>query len=612
MNTKIFILVSIFLIISITGKLLAQTVNATTTYSQELVDIKDRATKKIQKESPTVKSPLDYCIPAADCSIHGGFDDFSFAGIVNIESGCSPDGYGDFTYMQGTAEIGEVYTASIRTRWFNQYVSIWIDLNDDEIFTPIERVLTDFNVEDTLQTYEVDISIPGYALPGVHRLRAASNWIYISSEDPCATFWDGEWEDYTINLTGNTILLDAGMTSIDMGLSLIPGDVIPEATVFNDGAETITFPVTITEPISGYTSTVEVVNLEKGQKRQISFGTWDVEPGIYTIEICTNLSGDEVPDNNCKSKTILFPDYPRQKVIAEYFTGLWCTACPKAAAGLELLQDDYPDSLAIISWHNYDVLDFPEGIARDDWYVVNTYPTVWFDGWKDFVGTGSYPTNYPYFLPIMQERLLYTSNFKLTMDIYELDNNEYNVETTVDVITDNISEDLAVFVVLTETDVNVSGYPPQNHVARNVWPNAMGLPVDLSEDTTFTWNTTIALEEDYVIENCEVIVFIENMDTKEIYQGNSKMLTELTYVGVPDQKTAEVKVYPNPTDNWINIKSSEIINKIEIFNNVGQLIDEYTTSSEIVSLSTYNLKSGLYMFRIYTSDSSFIESVVIQ
>nr|NQU91344.1 PKD domain-containing protein [Bacteroidota bacterium] len=44
-----------------------------------------------------INSGGEYCIPSANCSYGDGFTDFGFAGIENWESGCSPNGYGDFT-----------------------------------------------------------------------------------------------------------------------------------------------------------------------------------------------------------------------------------------------------------------------------------------------------------------------------------------------------------------------------------------------------------------------------------------------------------------------------------------------------------------------------------
>jgi hypothetical protein len=265
----------------------------------------------------------DYCIPGANCSFGDGFTDFTFAGIENLGSGCSAGGYGDFTTMQGSAEIGQAYTASFATGYADQMVSMWIDFNDDEVFSEMERILTDFNLPAAGMMYDVDITIPGFAAPGVHRMRIGANWIDPSSPDPCATLTYGEWEDYMMEITGDPISLNVGVASIDMATVMLAGDIIPVATVANYGVETVSFPVTMTSSTNGYESTVEVVDLAIGESVQVEFDTWTVEVGSYDAEVCTDLDGDEMPDNDCQTISIAFSDQPRQKVVAEFFTGTW-------------------------------------------------------------------------------------------------------------------------------------------------------------------------------------------------------------------------------------------------------------------------------------------------
>ena len=265
----------------------------------------------------------DYCIPGANCSYGDGFTDFAFAGIENLGSGCSAGGYGDYTTMQGSAEIGYAYTASFKTGYSDQNVSMWIDFNDDEVFSDMERILTDFNLATANVTISTDVTIPGFAVPGIHRMRIGANWIDPSSPDPCATFTYGEWEDYMMEITGNPISYNAAVTSIDMATVMLAGDVTPMATVANFGVETVSFPVTMTSVTNGYSSTVDVVDLAVGESIQVEFDTWTVEVGAYDVEICTDLDGDEIPDDDCMSQTIAFSEQPRQKVVAEFFTGTW-------------------------------------------------------------------------------------------------------------------------------------------------------------------------------------------------------------------------------------------------------------------------------------------------
>lgn len=287
----------------------------------EQLDGKAKIVNTVQQTSN--QDLLDFCIPGGDCSWDDGFTDFAFAGIENYASGCSPSGYGDFTSMQGTAEVGSTYTAVLATGYDNNWASIWIDFDDDSVFSDYERILTDFVLESAGVLYNVEITIPGFALPGIHRMRAGAAWAEPSSPDPCAILEYGEWEDYMIEITGTPIDYNAATVSIDMAPVMLTGDVTPKATVANMGVQTISFPVTMTEPTTGYSSTVQVNDLAMGQSVQLSFDTWTVDVGSYTVEACTGLSGDEVPEDDCKSKTIVFSSQPRQKLVVDFFTGTW-------------------------------------------------------------------------------------------------------------------------------------------------------------------------------------------------------------------------------------------------------------------------------------------------
>lgn len=325
MKRKFIILFNLFAVILIAGNLMAQ-INARPgdPVLQERLNAvaQDKLEAQQSNPDPFIASVDDYCIPSANCSYGDGFTDFTFAGIENLASGCSAGGYGDYTDLQGSAEIGYPYTASFATGYSDQNVSMWIDFNDDEVFSAMERVLTDFNLPTTGVMHDVDITIPGNAAPGIHRMRIGANWIDPSSPDPCASLTYGEWEDYMMEITGTPISYNAGVFTIDMASVMLAGEVMPLATVANNGVETISFSVTMTAT-GDYSSTVEVVDLGMGQTVQVEFDTWTTEVGAYEVEICTDLDGDEIPDDDCKSMSIAFSDQPRQKVVAEFFTGTW-------------------------------------------------------------------------------------------------------------------------------------------------------------------------------------------------------------------------------------------------------------------------------------------------
>ena len=84
-----------------------------------------------------------------------------------------------------------------------------------------------------------------------------------------------------------------------------------------------------------------------------------------------------------------------RKVIGENFTATWCVYCPDVANGLILLQNEFPESFFTLQVHGGDDYSTAWGNARQNFYSVPGYPTVWVDGVLSQVGSyGSPNANY--------------------------------------------------------------------------------------------------------------------------------------------------------------------------------------------------------------------------
>ncbi|MBE0639103.1 MAG: T9SS type A sorting domain-containing protein [Bacteroidales bacterium] len=146
----------------------------------------------------------DYCYPTANCSFGDGLTGFSLGTISNMNSGCSSNGYGDFTSMSANIEQGQSYTVSLQTGYSDQNVCLWVDFNSNKEFESSELLLNDFNLANSGQVYTTQITIPQDVMGGLKRLRVRANWLD-SASDPCANFSYGETEDYTVILPAGTL-----------------------------------------------------------------------------------------------------------------------------------------------------------------------------------------------------------------------------------------------------------------------------------------------------------------------------------------------------------------------------------------------------------------------
>ena len=72
----------------------------------------------------------------------------------------------------------------------------------------------------------------------------------------------------------------------------------------------------------------------------------------------------------------------------------------------------------------------------------------------------------------------------------------------------------------------------------------------------------------------------------------------------------EITIYPNPTNNIINLSYPEYlqINKIELYNNLGQLI--HRENSAVKKISLHGNAQGVYFVKIYSSDGIINKRVI--
>jgi hypothetical protein len=74
---------------------------------------------------------------------------------------------------------------------------------------------------------------------------------------------------------------------------------------------------------------------------------------------------------------------------------------------------------------------------------------------------------------------------------------------------------------------------------------------------------------------------------------------------------ASVNVHPNPTSNDLNIYSSSIILKLEVINNIGQLVTvKNNVQSNKTNIDLTSLAQGIYFVQIHTASGVVSKKVV--
>jgi hypothetical protein len=125
-------------------------------------------------------------------------------------SGCT-GALSDFTAVSGNVTAGTGYNikvdaATFSSSCYNQKVGIWLDANNDKDFDDVNEYLG--NGTQSSCTVTIAITIPASTYNGARRLRVRSinTSETMASTTVCGSFSTGETEDYTLNVTGGTVL----------------------------------------------------------------------------------------------------------------------------------------------------------------------------------------------------------------------------------------------------------------------------------------------------------------------------------------------------------------------------------------------------------------------
>lgn len=148
------------------------------------------------------------CQPTSNCTNGSGIISLTLSDLYNL-SNCSPDGYSDFTELVANIEQELTYDLTIETAVVNQYVTVWIDYNDNLLFEASERLINNYHIEtgQGIGSFNVTLplAIPVNATLGEHIMRVRMSYGEPVPDDSCIATEFGETEDYTVAISPSTV-----------------------------------------------------------------------------------------------------------------------------------------------------------------------------------------------------------------------------------------------------------------------------------------------------------------------------------------------------------------------------------------------------------------------
>lgn len=156
--------------------------------------------------------------------------------------------------------------------------------------------------------------------------------------------------------------------------------------------------------------------------------------------------------------------------------------------------------------------------------------------------------------------ILQDAKFDITINNLAIDlGGPSSIEVTVTPnSTISTDDDIVVYVALVEYKVSPFGNDNISHqaVLRKMAPNAGGILLDdnlelNNEEISFSFPSTTIVNPDFM----EAVVFVQNKNTKEIYNAvSTRDVNSITVSTENIQEESSIKVYPNPTTGILHVE----------------------------------------------------------
>ncbi len=309
----------------------------------------------------------------------------------------------------------------------------------------------------------------------------------------------------------------------------------------------------------------------------------------------------------------------RELALLEVFTGTECDDANFIKSALTLLQS---------SGLNYVVLNFFQDVeyaaigadARLDYY------TPYFDENEDnalicpsSIINGMYGVE-GYLGSLIDQKNYYSNQITAALDLRALytlspsvtmtSTNPYEFNISVDVeelIPYYFDDDINLFAVITESDIAYSwqGGSKLDNTVRFFESKLL----DFSSSVNQTEEFNISIDPTYNVQNCDLILFLQNMNNANILEAYSTPLATFVNVGQTIEKKS--KVYPMPASDRIFIVSTDNINRLELMNCTGQIVLSSQYESDKISVDLSELTAGVYFVKIYTATGTDTHKIII-
>jgi hypothetical protein len=333
-------------------------------------------------------------------------------------------------------------------------------------------------------------------------------------------------------------------------------------------------------------------------------------PGDYTYNVKAHYNGLGYSLTSNDATVNIAGGVTRSFVLIEKGTGTWCQFCPGAAMGLEQLFNEGHD-VAIIAYHSGDSYEVPDCNVRLDYYNITGYPSVVFDGGNLMSGGSATQNLYPAYKPVFDQKIIIPSLHNIDLQVEQTGIGTFTASIEVEQQSDYYTGDFKLYGAVTESSI-LENWQNQTHldfVFRKMYPSANGQTVNFSGSSAFSTTMDFDIQNNWVKDNCEFIVFLQYPATKDVIQTAKVDMS--TVISVEEFETASVVVRPNPATEFVSVYSKDM-ETVHIHTLTGQTVLSKIAEGNEIHIDIRQLPAGIYLIQTRASGSVNTSKLVIQ
>lgn len=308
-----------------------------------------------------------------------------------------------------------------------------------------------------------------------------------------------------------------------------------------------------------------------------------------------------------------------KKVLVEHFTNLSDAAANQSNIVLDSVLTASGANAIAIQYHT----SFPGTDSLNQQNVSNPAARVL------FYGIGKVPMSYvdgglsPNYIYDFSSRKLNTNDitnrsfddprFNLTITA-GIQNSTLQGNVKITALRNfNTPENSLFIAVVEDIKVTHSGKIMNlRNVLKYMYPSAAGTQLQASwskgqeQLASFSW----PLANVYNPANLKVVSFIQNNQSKEVFQVEELPFSAMTSTPSLIEKTGNINIYPNPSADWVNISFEKELQEdytVQLISAVGKTINQSIVQkgSSIINFSVSNIPAGIYYLKIESDTGEF-------